>query len=128
MELGVVRPTRGTASASRHLGSQKALIMVLGRDGNRGNSNFSRSQDAAFCRSEYAFAKGWDCFFLKDGCATTSPEFARQCIEFNNEEGWGFILSCEALIKVSTTHSPRLARELEDVSIILPMSLPSKLV
>lgn len=32
-----------------------------------------------------AFTKGWDCLLLSDGCATTSPKFAKQCIEFNSE-------------------------------------------
>jgi hypothetical protein len=40
-----------------------------------------------------------DCLLLNDGCATTSPNFAKQCIEFNNQEGWGFLLSCEDLAK-----------------------------
>lgn len=46
-----------------------------------------------------AFTKGWDCLLLSDGCATTSPDFARRCIEFNTKEGWGFMLSCEGLAK-----------------------------
>lgn len=44
-----------------------------------------------------AFTKGWDCLLLSDGCATTSPKFAAQCIEFNTAGGWGFVLSCEDL-------------------------------
>ncbi|KAH0556254.1 hypothetical protein GP486_005819 [Trichoglossum hirsutum] len=44
-----------------------------------------------------AFTKGWDCLLLDDGCATTSPDFAKRCIEFNCEEGWGFVLSCKDL-------------------------------
>jgi len=44
-----------------------------------------------------AFTKGWDCLLLSDGCATSSPNFAKQCIEFNCEEGWGFVLSCKDL-------------------------------
>jgi len=44
-----------------------------------------------------AMAKGYDCLMLSDGCATTSPGFARECIEFNCERGWGFVLSCDAL-------------------------------
>ncbi|KAL9607124.1 MAG: hypothetical protein Q9167_007933 [Letrouitia subvulpina] len=44
-----------------------------------------------------AVYRGWDCFLLSDGCATTSPAFAQQCIEFNTELGWGFLLSCEDL-------------------------------
>jgi nicotinamidase-related amidase len=44
-----------------------------------------------------AFTKGWDCLLLSDGCATSSPKFAKQCIEYNCEEGWGFVLSCKNL-------------------------------
>ena len=44
-----------------------------------------------------ACMKGWDCLLLSDGCATTSPEFSKQCFEFNVEGGWGFLLSCEDL-------------------------------
>ena len=43
--------------------------------------------------------QGWDCLLLSDGCATTSPTFTKQCIEFNSEQGWGFVLSCEDLAK-----------------------------
>lgn len=46
-----------------------------------------------------AFTKGWDCLLLNNGCATTSPKFATQCIEFNTTGGWGFVLSCEDLAK-----------------------------
>ncbi|KAL9109253.1 MAG: hypothetical protein Q9227_006008 [Pyrenula ochraceoflavens] len=41
-----------------------------------------------------AFTKGWDCIMLDDGCATTSPDFSRQCIEYNAAQAWGFVLSC----------------------------------
>ena len=44
-----------------------------------------------------AFTKGFDCLMLSDGCATSSPDFARQCIEYNCEGGWGFVLSCKNL-------------------------------
>ena len=37
-----------------------------------------------------AFGKGWDCLF---------PGFARRGVEFNIEEGWGFVLACEGLRK-----------------------------
>ena len=46
-----------------------------------------------------ACMKGWDCLLLSDGCATTSPEFSKQCFEFNVAGGWGFLLSCEDLAK-----------------------------
>ena len=48
-----------------------------------------------------AFTKGWDCLLLNDGCATTSPKFAQQTIEFNTEAGWGFVLSCEELARAA---------------------------
>ena len=44
-----------------------------------------------------AVYRGWDCFLLSDGCATTGPAFAQQCIEYNTERGWGFLLLCEDL-------------------------------
>lgn len=46
-----------------------------------------------------AFTKGWDCLLLSDGCATASPVLAKQCIEYNCEAGWDFMLSCEQLSK-----------------------------
>ncbi|KAJ3522707.1 hypothetical protein NM208_g12744 [Fusarium decemcellulare] len=46
-----------------------------------------------------AFTKGWDCLMLKDGCVTTSPEYAQRCIEYNCEEGWGFVLTCKQLVE-----------------------------
>lgn len=46
-----------------------------------------------------ACMRGWDCLLLSDGCATTSPEFSKQCFEFNVAGGWGFLLSCEDLAK-----------------------------
>lgn len=55
-----------------------------------------------------AFTKGWDCLMLKDGCATTSPEYARQCIEYNCEGGWGFLLTCDQFVQGvgNTLYSP----------------------
>ena len=44
-----------------------------------------------------AYTKGWDCLMLSDGCGTTSPEFARKCIEYECEGGWGFVLTCQQL-------------------------------
>ena len=44
-----------------------------------------------------AFTKGWDCILLKDGCGTTSPEFATDCVEFNCARTWGFVTGCETL-------------------------------
>ncbi|KUJ06359.1 Isochorismatase hydrolase [Mollisia scopiformis] len=42
-----------------------------------------------------AFTRGWDCLLLSDGCATTSPKYATECIEYNTEGGWGFVLTCK---------------------------------
>lgn len=44
-----------------------------------------------------AYAHGWDCLLLSDACATTSPDFARQCVEFECAVGWGFVLTCQQL-------------------------------
>lgn len=44
-----------------------------------------------------AFSKGYDCFLLSDGCGTSSPDFAQQCMEYNSIKSWGFVLSCEQL-------------------------------
>ena len=44
-----------------------------------------------------AFTKGWDCILLKDGCGTTSPTFASECIEFNCARTWGFVSDCNGL-------------------------------
>lgn len=42
-----------------------------------------------------AFSKGYDCVLLSDGCGTTSPDYAQQCIEFNAAKTWGFVATCE---------------------------------
>ncbi|MCJ1244648.1 hypothetical protein MMC30_001847 [Trapelia coarctata] len=44
-----------------------------------------------------AFTKGWDCILLKDGCGTTSPTFASECVEFNCARTWGFVTDCDGL-------------------------------
>lgn len=46
-----------------------------------------------------AFTKGWDCILLKDACGTTSPDFARECVEFNSARTWGFVTDCSGLEK-----------------------------
>jgi len=46
-----------------------------------------------------AFTKGWDCVLLREGCGTSSPEFASQCVEFNCAKSWGFVTGCEDLGK-----------------------------
>ena len=40
---------------------------------------------------------GFDTVLLKDGCGTTSPEYARQAVEMNCRKVWGFVSSCKAL-------------------------------
>lgn len=42
-----------------------------------------------------AFTKGYDCVLLSDGCGTTSPSAAQECVEFNCGKTWGFCLTCE---------------------------------
>ncbi|MCJ1307579.1 hypothetical protein MMC25_001226 [Agyrium rufum] len=44
-----------------------------------------------------AFTKGWDCVLLRDACGTTSPEFAREMVEFNCARTWGFVSDCGML-------------------------------
>lgn len=44
-----------------------------------------------------AFSKGYDCVLLSDGCGTTSPDFAQQCVEFNAGRTFGFCTTCEEL-------------------------------
>ena len=46
---------------------------------------------------EDAFARDYDRLLLSNACATTSPDFARKCIEFNPAERWGFSL-CEEFV------------------------------
>ncbi|KAI9691547.1 MAG: hypothetical protein M1822_007618 [Bathelium mastoideum] len=41
-----------------------------------------------------SFSKGYDCVLLSDGCGTTSPAYATECIEFNAARTWGFVTSC----------------------------------
>ena len=48
-----------------------------------------------------AFTKGWDCILLSDGCGTTSPGFAKECVEFNCARTWGFVSSCGDLKKAT---------------------------
>ncbi|KAF2228911.1 Isochorismatase hydrolase [Viridothelium virens] len=42
-----------------------------------------------------SFSKGYDCILLSDGCGTTSPQYATECIEYNAARTWGFVASCE---------------------------------
>jgi nicotinamidase-related amidase len=44
-----------------------------------------------------AHAKGFDTILLQDGCATDSPTYAQQSVEWNCCRSWGFLSSCKAL-------------------------------
>jgi len=44
-----------------------------------------------------ASTKGFDTILLKDGCGTTSPEYARQMVDYNCSKSWGFVSSCADL-------------------------------
>lgn len=44
-----------------------------------------------------AVSLGFDGVLLRDGCATGSPDFAREMVEFECRRAWGFVSSCEAL-------------------------------
>lgn len=44
-----------------------------------------------------AQARHYDTIFLRDGCATDSPEYAQQSAEYNCRRPLGFLSSCEAL-------------------------------
>jgi nicotinamidase-related amidase len=46
-----------------------------------------------------AFTKGYDCILLSDGCGTTSPRSAQECVEFNSSKTWGFCATCEDFAK-----------------------------
>ncbi|MCJ1309174.1 hypothetical protein MMC25_002830 [Agyrium rufum] len=44
-----------------------------------------------------AASMGFDTILLRDGCGTTSPEYARQMVDFNCQKSWGFVSSCVEL-------------------------------
>lgn len=46
-----------------------------------------------------SFSKGYDCVLLNDGAATTSPEYAQQCFQYNAANTWGFATSCRDFAK-----------------------------
>ncbi|KAJ5762863.1 isochorismatase family protein [Penicillium manginii] len=48
-----------------------------------------------------AHAQGFDTVFLKDGCETDSPPYAKATYEFNCVRAWGFLTSCKALAKAA---------------------------
>jgi len=51
-----------------------------------------------------ALSKGFDFILLRDGCGTTSPSFATQCIEYNCAGGEGFIIDSEQFHKDIQTY------------------------
>jgi hypothetical protein len=40
---------------------------------------------------------GFDTILLKDGCGTSSPEYAAKMVEYNCRKSWGFVSSLKAL-------------------------------
>jgi nicotinamidase-related amidase len=44
-----------------------------------------------------AFAKGYDCLLLSDGCGDTGSEVCKQAMEEYCESAWGFVLRCKDL-------------------------------
>jgi nicotinamidase-related amidase len=46
-----------------------------------------------------AYNKGFDCILLRDGCGTTSPSFAQECIEYDCSGGGGLMMNTEQLAK-----------------------------
>lgn len=44
-----------------------------------------------------AWSKGYDTILVSDGTGTTSPNFAQQCLEYNAENSWGWVLSCRQI-------------------------------
>jgi nicotinamidase-related amidase len=109
VEFSILFTPGGEAPTPRYLNSQKPLVGVLGGTASEEELTSRGIRTLLFAGAntdqcvggslQDAFTKGWDCLLLSDGCATSSPEFAEQCIEFNCEEGWGFVLSCEDLAK-----------------------------
>lgn len=55
-----------------------------------------------------AFSNGYNCILLRDGCGTTSPDYAQQAWEFNCENTFGFVTGCQdlwdAAVGVFTSH------------------------
>ena len=49
-----------------------------------------------------AHSAGFDTVLLKDGCASDSPDYARQSAEFNCCRNWGFLSTCEALAQAAS--------------------------
>ncbi|KAI0868038.1 Isochorismatase hydrolase [Hypoxylon argillaceum] len=46
-----------------------------------------------------AHARGYDTVFLRDACATDSPDYAQQSAVFNCCINWGFVSTCKELAK-----------------------------
>lgn len=46
-----------------------------------------------------AFCQGYDCVLLRDGCATSSPTGAQECVENNVARTMGFVTDCQAFAK-----------------------------
>ncbi|KAK0627835.1 Isochorismatase-like protein [Immersiella caudata] len=51
---------------------------------------------------------GFDTVLLRDGCGTTSPDYARLMVEYNARKSWGFVSSCKDLahgVKAAKGHA-----------------------
>ena len=44
---------------------------------------------------EDAYFRDYNCVLLTDGCATSSPDYCRQAVEFNAKNCWGFATTTE---------------------------------
>ena len=44
--------------------------------------------------------RSYDCILLNDGCGTTSPDFAQQCVEYNAANTHGFSTTCKAFAEM----------------------------
>lgn len=98
----------GGGTASEELLSARGIRTLLFAGANTDQGVGGSLQDA--------FTKGWDCLLLSDGCATTSPDFARQCIEFNTNEGLGVLCyPVKAWRKVLMACKGSLAQEYEGI-------------
>ena len=61
--------------------------------------NGVNSDQCVLATLQDACNQGWDTILLKDGCGTTSPDFARKTVLYNCRRSWGFTSSCEDLAK-----------------------------
>jgi nicotinamidase-related amidase len=53
------------------------------------------TDQCVFASLQDACNMGFDTILLKDGCGTTSPEFASRMVEFNCQRSFGFVTTCD---------------------------------